>query len=238
MRNFITWLRNKAARATILLEIRTNNGIWSLRPYWLEQETNYRVCIGMFIDLEGAITNFVSIHTLRDSGSVDIRRKLRKCLTLDCVRNKDRMAVESIVHLTRPAVLYVLEEVMFVVLHRSARKVSLLEIKSNQVKRPLYAKDSSPLNVELKARVIELRLHQPIDVEVPEGTFNDAIDLCFINERASSLIRFNDLEGKVIFKPGSLKYRADPLSQLACFILPLDGTGSVLRKRLNTHLQN
>ena len=47
MRNFITWLRNKAARATILLEIRTNNGIWSLRPYWLEQETNYRVCIGM-----------------------------------------------------------------------------------------------------------------------------------------------------------------------------------------------
>ena len=107
-----------------------------------------------FIDLEGAITNFVSIHTLRDSGSVDIRRKLRKCLTLDCVRNKDRMAVESIVHLTRPAVLYVLEEVMFVVLHRSARKVSLLEIKSNQVKRPLYAKDSSPLNVELKVKLL------------------------------------------------------------------------------------
>ena len=107
-----------------------------------------------FIDLEGAISNFVSIRTLRDSGSVDIRRKLRKCLTLDCVRNKDRMAVESIVHLTRPAVLYVLEEVMFVVLHRSARKVSLLEIKSNQVKRPLYAKDSSPLNVEPKVKLL------------------------------------------------------------------------------------
>ena len=107
-----------------------------------------------FIDLEGAISNFVSIRALRDSGSVDIRRKLRKCLTLDCVRNKDRMAVESIVHLTRPAVLYVLEEVKFVVLHRSARKVSLLEIKSNQVKRPLYAKDSSPLNVELKVKLL------------------------------------------------------------------------------------
>ena len=107
-----------------------------------------------FIDLEGAISNFVSIRALRDSGSVDIRRKLRKCLTLDCVRNKDRMAVESIVHLTRPAVLYVLEEVNFVVLHRSARKVSLLEIKSNQVKRPLYAKDSSPLNVEPKVKLL------------------------------------------------------------------------------------
>ena len=107
-----------------------------------------------FIDLEGAISNFVSIRTLRDSGSVDIRRKLRKCLTLDCVRNRDRMAVESIVHLTRPAVLYVLEEVMFLGLHRSARKVSLLEIKSNQVKRPLYAKDSSPLNVEPKLKLL------------------------------------------------------------------------------------
>ena len=107
-----------------------------------------------FIDLEGAISNFVSIRALRDSGSVDIRRKLRKCLTLDCVRNKDRMAVESIVHLTRPAVLYVLEEVNFVVLHRSARKVSLLEVKSNQVKRPLYAKDSSPLNVEPKVKLL------------------------------------------------------------------------------------
>ena len=29
--------------------------------------------------------------------------------------------------------------------------------------------------------MIELRLHQPVDVEVPEGTFNDARDLCFIN---------------------------------------------------------
>ena len=116
----------------------------SLKCSWADQ----------FIDLEGAISNFVSIRALRDSGSVDIRRKLRKCLTLDCVRNKDRMAVESIVHLTRPAVLYVLEEVNFVVLHRSARKVSLLEVKSNQVKRPLYAKDSSPLNVEPKVKLL------------------------------------------------------------------------------------
>ena len=55
------------------------------------------------------------VHTLRDSGSLDIHRKLRKCLTLACVRNKDRMAVEPIVRLTRPTVLDVLEEVAFVV---------------------------------------------------------------------------------------------------------------------------
>ena len=87
-----------------------------------------------------------------------------------------------------------------------------------------------------EARVIELRLHQPVTVEVLEGTLNDARDLClvFITERASSLIY---LEGKVTIKPGSLKYRADLLSQLARFGLPLDGTVPVLRKRLNTDLQ-
>ena len=55
-----------------------------------------------FIDLEGARSNLVRI--LRDPGSLDIRRKLRKCLTLDCVRNKDRMAFEPIVRLTMHAV--------------------------------------------------------------------------------------------------------------------------------------
>ena len=60
-----------------------------------------------------------------------------------------------------------------------------------------------------------------------EGTFNDTRDLCFINgvvfiaEHASSLIHFIDLEDKVTFKPRSLKYRADLLSQLARF-----GTGA------------
>ena len=44
-------------------------------------------------------------------------------------------------------------------------------------------------------------------------------------------------QGKVTIKPGSLKYRADLLSQLARFGLPVDGTVPVLRKRLNTDLQ-
>ena len=92
-------------------------------------------------------------------------------------------------------------------------------------------------------RVIELRLHQPVVVEVLEGKFNDASDLCFIYkvffivERASTLIGLIDLEGKVTVKPRSLKYCAGLLSHLARFSLPLDGTVPVFRKRLNTHLQ-
>ena len=67
-----------------------------------------------FIELEGARSNLVLIRTLRDFGSLYIRGKLKKCLNLDCVRNKDRMAVEPIVCLTKPTVLDVLEEVTIV----------------------------------------------------------------------------------------------------------------------------
>ena len=72
-------------------------------------------------------------------------------------------------------------------------------------------------------------------VEILEGTFKDARDFCFSNDvvfvtkRASSSIRFLDIEGKVTMKPGSLQSRTDLLSQLTRFGLPLDGTVLVLR---------
>ena len=84
--------------------------------------------------------------------------------------------------------------------------------------------------VSHESRLVELRLYQPVDVEILEGTFKDARDFCFSNsvvfvaERASSSIRFIDIEVKVTVKPGSLKSRTDLLSQLTRFGLPLDGT--------------
>ena len=74
--------------------------------------------------------------------------------------------------------------------------------------------------------------------------FKDARDLCFTNgvvfvaERGSSAIRFIELKGEVLFKPGRLKSRADLLSQLSRFRLSLEGTGPVLQKRLTTHLRS
>ena len=105
-----------------------------------------------FIELEGARSNLVLIRTLRDSGSLDIRGKLKKCLTLDCVRNKDRMAIEPIVCLTKPTVLDVLEEVTFVVHTVVPESVA----SGNQIKvyRPLHGKDLSPLHVEPKAKFL------------------------------------------------------------------------------------
>ena len=68
------------------------------------------------------------------------------------VRNKDRMAVEPILCLTRPTVLDVLEELTFVVHIVVPESVA----SGNQIKvyRPLYAKDQSPLNVERKAKFL------------------------------------------------------------------------------------
>ena len=55
-------------------------------------------------DLNGQMSNLVLIRTsqLRDSTDSDVRKLLRKMLILECVRNKDRMAVKPIVRLTRP----------------------------------------------------------------------------------------------------------------------------------------
>jgi len=57
-----------------------------------------------FINLDGELSNLVLIRSLRDNAEDLIRKKLRKLLSLDCVRNKDRMAVEPIICLTRPDV--------------------------------------------------------------------------------------------------------------------------------------
>ena len=209
-----------------------------------------------YIELEGAKSNLVSIRTLRGCGSPDIHKKLRKLLTLDYVRNKDRMTIEPIVRLTRSAVLHALKEVTFVVHTVVPEKYRFW--KSNQGRRSSLRKKPISLKrgsqgkilaldynfVSHESRLVELRLHQLVDVEILEGTFKDARDFCFssgvvfVAKRDSSSIRFIDIEGKVTVKPGSLKSRTDLLSQLTSFGLPLDGTVPVLRNRLTVHLQS
>ena len=60
-----------------------------------------------FIDVLSSINPHVTVERLR--------KLLRKMVILGCVRNKDRMAVEPIVRLTRPEVREVLSEVSLVV---------------------------------------------------------------------------------------------------------------------------
>ena len=58
--------------------------------------------------------NLVLIRTLRHSTDRDVRKPLQKMLILDFVRNKDRMAVEPIVRLTRPELVEILNKVSLV----------------------------------------------------------------------------------------------------------------------------
>ena len=57
------------------------------------------------------MSNLILIPILRDSTDSDVRKLLR----LECARNKDRMAVEPIVRLTRHEVIEVLSKVSLVV---------------------------------------------------------------------------------------------------------------------------
>lgn len=49
------------------------------------------------------------IHTLREGSNLSIKSQLRKLLAKEDVQNKDRMAVEPIIRLTRPDALKALK---------------------------------------------------------------------------------------------------------------------------------
>ena len=205
-----------------------------------------------FIDLGSDKSSLVLISTLRDCASPDVCKKLRKLLSLDCVRNKDQMAIEPIVRLTRPSVLDVFKGIRLVVHTIVPEKYHFWKSNQNGVcKRPIVL-EIGPQGTILaldydfnsrESRLVELRLHQPVDVNPRKEVFKDARDLCFTNgivfvaERASSIIRFIDLKGEVLLKPERLKSRADLLSQLSHFSLSLEGTVPIIRKRLTSHLR-
>ena len=202
------------------------------------------------IDLEGAKSSLVLIRTPRDSAGPDVRKKLRNLLILDCVRNKDRMAVEPIVRLTRASVLEVLRGITLVVHRIVPEKYRFWKTDQSWVCKKPIAVESGPqgkvlvLDYDFESRgtrLVELRLHQPVDVHVRKETFKDARDLCFtkgtvfVSELGSGAIRVIDLEGKVRLKPEGLKSRAELLSLLGRFSLPQEGTVPIRRKRLATH---
>ena len=137
-----------------------------------------------------------------------------KLLTLHCVWNKDRMAVEPIVRLTRTSVLEVLRGIGLIVHTLVPEKNRFWKTNESGVcKRPIAVESGSQGKVlvldydfELReTRLVELRL-QPVDVHVRKETFKDARDLCFTNgivfvsELGSGTIRVIDLEGKVCLK--------------------------------------
>ncbi|RMX58883.1 hypothetical protein pdam_00022036 [Pocillopora damicornis] len=129
------------------------------------------------------------------------------------------LSLETIMRLTRHSVLDVLKGIHLVI--HTIVPENYRFWKSNQssvCKRPIALEIGPQVKV---LALVELLLHQPVDVNIRREVFKDAGDLCFINgvvfvaERGSSAIRFIELKGEVLFKPGRLKSRADLLSQLS-----------------------
>ena len=197
------------------------------------------------------MSNLVLIRTLRDSTDSDVRKLLRKMLTLECVRNKDRMAVEPIVRLTRPEVIEVLSKVSLVVHTLVPEKYRFWTSNQQGVCCHPVAICPGPLGSILTlhydfntscSRLLKIRLHQPAEVAEVQNGLKDSRDLCFsrgvayIAERGNACIRFEDLHGKVRLNPNFLRSRADLERTLSDYNLSIDGTVPTLRKRLSQHL--
>ena len=141
-----------------------------------------------FIDLNGQMSNLVLIRTLRDSTDCDVRKPLRKLLTLECVGNKDRMAVEPIVRLTRPEVVDVLRKVALVVHTLVPEKYKFWTSNQQGVCCHPVAISPGPLGsvlaldydfVSCCSRLLKIRLQQPADVTELQNGLKDTRDLCF-----------------------------------------------------------
>ena len=120
------------------------------------------------------MNNLVMLRTLRDCNDLTIRNRFRKLrLTLKCIRNKDRMAVEPIVPLTRIEVLKELEQIKFVIHTTAPEKYRFW--KNNQpgmCPRPI-AVSTGPHGIVLAflydfdkatSKLTTVRLYQPADV--------------------------------------------------------------------------
>jgi len=182
-----------------------------------------------FIDLNGQMSNLVLILTLRDSTDSDVRKLLRNMLTLEYVRNKDRMAVR----LTRPDVIDVLSKVSLDVHTLVPEKYRFWTSNQQGVCCPGPLRSILALDYDFNAscsRLLKIRLLQPADVVELQNGVKDSRDLCFsrgvayIAERGNACIRFEDLDGKIRLNPNSLRSRAGLERTLGDYNLSIDGT--------------
>lgn len=133
-----------------------------------------------FIDLNGWMSNLVLIRTLRDSTDSDVRKSLRKMLTIECVWNKDRMAVEAIVWLTRPEVTEVSSKVSLVLQTLVPEKYRFWTYNQQGVCCHPVAICPGPLGSVLAldydfdtscSRLLKIRLHQGKVWVEPSGSY-------------------------------------------------------------------
>ena len=198
----------------------------------------------------GTRSTLAMLYNLRREGEPELRTKLKKLLTEESVRNKDRMAVDPILLLTKPELLEVLSSAERVVYTIVPEKYRMW--KSN---RPgmyphplsvacgpfgkLLVLDFEPLTNTSKLLLV--RLHSPADVNVLVEGLENAKSVAYTGgvaycTQANGTIRYVPIDKEVRLRIGTLKTKVDLQTKLQEFHLSTEGTVKQLRERLASHL--
>ncbi|XP_014671541.1 PREDICTED: uncharacterized protein LOC106812223 [Priapulus caudatus] len=203
-----------------------------------------------YLLLSGERSNLSILRTLRDDANPVVRKTLRRLLTLDAVQNKDRMAVDVVLHLTKDTVLNTLRSIDLVVHDLVPERYRLQDDnKPGMYPHPIdveYDQHGSILFLDYNpmkktSKLLKGRLHNPVQVQVLKDDLKDAWSItlaggiCFICHK-DERISFVEVHDKVAIRLSSLVSKASVYEHLVAIGLPHHGTMADMKRRLGMHI--
>ncbi len=205
-----------------------------------------------FIIVEGERTSLVLLRTLRDHAEPNVKGTLRKLLTLESVRNKDRQAVDSVCRLTQPQVIQCLTQIVAVV--HTLLPETYKYWKSNVpglYPHPIAICTGPPGHllildkgeVEGDGKLLDMRLHYPCDVTVLRKdlvspcSISYAAGICYYLDGNLMEVKCQGITKQVQVKVSSLRTKHEISSYLEMHGLELDGNMTTLRERLANYFK-
>lgn len=169
-----------------------------------------------FLFLNGERFNLSNLRVLYNDEDDDIRRRMRKEVTLSDVRNRDRMSVESMLTIAKPSVRDVIRKVPFLVQTIIPETFSLYKGNAKGViENPtgicvgehgsLFVTDNK------KSRLFLARLHYPVDVtEVSKSLKNPngvayTSGIVFVADTGNGRVVYKAIGSSVFINPNKMK---------------------------------
>ncbi|VDI36816.1 Hypothetical predicted protein [Mytilus galloprovincialis] len=156
-----------------------------------------------YLLLNGERSNLSIMQTLRSDANFDVRQRLRKLLNIDCVRNKDRMAVDTVIKISSPEVVDVLRSVKLVVHDIIPERYRPTDDnKPGMYPHPVALDTDGIGNVVFvdfnpmtkKSRIIKARLHNPVNVVILKTELSEcksltiASGICFVCQHGTDIL--------------------------------------------------
>ena len=169
-----------------------------------------------FLFLNGERFNLSNLRVLYNDEDDDIRRRMRKEVTLSDVRNRDRMSVESMLTIAKPSVRDVIHKVPFLVQTIIPETFRLYKGNAKGViENPtgicvgehgsLFVTDNK------KSRLFLARLHYPVDVtEVSKSLKNPngvayTSGIVFVADTGNGRVVYKAIGSSVFINPNKMK---------------------------------